>query len=437
MKLSDGGYIDHSWILTIFVDILGSDRYIRVQGDWAVSKVISLLISQLPAYVPQNSSPLPSYTYNDCDLWWPYKKRWLLHPGQTLFQAGLHADTWVRFTPSFATVRIQMPNMQYRELGGISLNEPVFDVVKAICKVIGIRHPEELSLKKPQESKTEKKERETFSSHTLPPKFTDTLPRLARKASSLKRTFTLDESSRKSSDKTEERRSSLRPISYSGSVHSFGQIDRKDASGLPKFGPPRLRSSASATVRSTKHNFRTSTPFLTALDGGLSPAISASLPTLPGDQTIGRQLMGSFFEPSDKDIPRNFRGLCNLSLGWLDSSKSLMEQGLDPFQDCAQTHIPFILATHIKFPKKRVETDENTPNGNVKYLVRYDPPDLQLRFKYCNFYDLNPQFDSVRIDQLYEQARCSILSQTVHCNEDEAILLAAQQLQVSCSLHTV
>ena len=50
-------------------------------------------------------------------------------------------------------------------------------------------------------------------------------------------------------------------------------------------------------------------------------------------------------------------------LRWLDSSLSIMEQGVREFDT------------------------------------------LCLRYKYYNFYDINTKFDSVRINQIYEQAR--------------------------------
>jgi len=73
---------------------------------------------------------------------------------------------------------------------------------------------------------------------------------------------------------------------------------------------------------------------------------------------------------------------------WLDSSKSLMEQ-----------------------------------NVNENDL-------LHLRFKYFSFYNLNAENDSVRVNQLYEQAKFSILSDEINCTEDELIHFAALQLQI-------
>uniref|UniRef100_A0A4W4FLH8 PH domain-containing protein n=1 Tax=Electrophorus electricus TaxID=8005 RepID=A0A4W4FLH8_ELEEL len=76
---------------------------------------------------------------------------------------------------------------------------------------------------------------------------------------------------------------------------------------------------------------------------------------------------------------------------WLDSSSSLMEQGIQ-------------------------ENDR-----------------LLLRFKYHCFFDLNPKYDAVRITQLYEQARWSILLEEIECTEEEMLMFASLQYHI-CKL---
>lgn len=73
---------------------------------------------------------------------------------------------------------------------------------------------------------------------------------------------------------------------------------------------------------------------------------------------------------------------------WLDSSKSLMEQ-LDQENDL-----------------------------------------VFLRFKYFAFHELNAKVDSIRINQIYEQAKWSILTDEIDCTEQELINFAALQLQI-------
>ncbi|XP_018599353.2 fermitin family homolog 1 isoform X1 [Scleropages formosus] len=80
-----------------------------------------------------------------------------------------------------------------------------------------------------------------------------------------------------------------------------------------------------------------------------------------------------------------------INSGWLDSSLSLMEQGIQ-------------------------EDDK-----------------LLLRFKYHCFFDLNPKYDAVRINQLYEQARWSILLEEIDCTEEEMLMFASLQYHI-CKL---
>ena len=80
-----------------------------------------------------------------------------------------------------------------------------------------------------------------------------------------------------------------------------------------------------------------------------------------------------------------------MNVGWLDSSLSIMEQGIQEFDT------------------------------------------LMLRFKYYTFYDLNPKLDAVRINMIYEQAKWLILNEQLDCTEEEMLLFAA--LQVSISLY--
>ncbi|XP_056150336.1 fermitin family homolog 1 [Lampris incognitus] len=80
-----------------------------------------------------------------------------------------------------------------------------------------------------------------------------------------------------------------------------------------------------------------------------------------------------------------------INSGWLDSSRSLMEQG-----------------------------------------IHHDDR-LLLRFKYHLFFDLNPKYDAVRITQLYEQARWSILLEEIDCTEEEMLMFASLQYHI-CKL---
>jgi kindlin 2 len=56
---------------------------------------------------------------------------------------------------------------------------------------------------------------------------------------------------------------------------------------------------------------------------------------------------------------------------------------------------------------------------------------LCLRFKYFTFFDLNPKYDQVRINQLYEQAKWQLLNEELDCTEEEMLMFAALQFQVN------
>lgn len=87
--------------------------------------------------------------------------------------------------------------------------------------------------------------------------------------------------------------------------------------------------------------------------------------------------------------PQNYADKAALNRAWLDSSRSLMEQGI-----C---------------------------EGEM----------VILRFKFMCFFDLNTKYDPVRINQLYEQAKWSILLDEIEHTEEEASLLAALQVRMT------
>lgn len=55
---------------------------------------------------------------------------------------------------------------------------------------------------------------------------------------------------------------------------------------------------------------------------------------------------------------------------------------------------------------------------------------LCLRFKFFTFYDLNPKYDAIRINQIYEQAKWQLLNEEIDCTEEEMLMFGALQLQV-------
>merc|ERR1711970_1602787 len=87
--------------------------------------------------------------------------------------------------------------------------------------------------------------------------------------------------------------------------------------------------------------------------------------------------------------PKNLVERARMNVAWLDSSLSIMEQGIRDFDT------------------------------------------LLLRFKFVSFYDLNPKMDPVRINLIYEQAKWQLLNEEIDCTEEEMLLFASLQLQVA------
>jgi kindlin 2 len=62
-------------------------------------------------------------------------------------------------------------------------------------------------------------------------------------------------------------------------------------------------------------------------------------------------------------------------------------------------------------------------------IEEYDT--LWLQYKFYSFHDLNPKLDSVRINQIYEQAKWQLLGDHIDCTEEEVMMFAALQLQTN------
>lgn len=121
---------------------------------------------------------------------------------------------------------------------------------------------------------------------------------------------------------------------------------------------------------------------------------------------------------------RSFFARARFSNVWLELGRSLMEQGICP----ATLNLDDTLDSTTINPEP--EGKENGVNG-----VKTDEiPMLRLRFKYNAFYELTRKNNAVRINQLFEQARWSVVSETIECTNEEAALFAALQLQVRAQL---
>lgn len=113
---------------------------------------------------------------------------------------------------------------------------------------------------------------------------------------------------------------------------------------------------------------------LEALNGGMSESLAQS------PSTISPEVHSRIIRP--KSLIERAR----INVAWLDSSLSIMEQG----------------------------------------IREYDT--LRLKFKFYSFYDLNPKTDAVRINMIYEQAKWQLLAEEIDCTEEEMLMFAALQV---------
>ncbi|NXI90318.1 FERM1 protein, partial [Psophia crepitans] len=273
-----------------------------------------------------------SQDWSDYAFWWEQKKCWLLKTHWTLDKCGVQADAKLFFTTQHKMLRLRLPNMKTVRLK-VSFSSMVFRAVSDICRILNIRRPEELSLlKQPEGTLKKKKKKDKNGKEPV----TEDILNLCNS-----------------------------PVS----------------SGLS--GSPGLYS-------------KTMTPTYDPVSG--SPASSTI--TWFSDSPLTEQncsiLALSHPNCSPETLaemyqPRTLADKAKLNAGWLDSSRSLLEQGI-------------------------VEDDQ-----------------LLLRFKYYTFFDLNPKYDAVRINQIYEQARWAILSEEIDCTEEEMLMFAALQAQYHVS----
>uniref|UniRef100_A0A8C2CY41 Fermitin family member 3a n=1 Tax=Cyprinus carpio TaxID=7962 RepID=A0A8C2CY41_CYPCA len=136
-----------------------------------------------------------------------------------------------------------------------------------------------------------------------------------------------------------------------------------------------------------KYKFQTST--IPKLANGM-PAFFAETPET---EVVYKILAVSQPAPAPETIAKLYRTTnimekAHINSRWLDSSRSLLQQGVK-------------------------ENDK-----------------LILRFKYYTFHDIIPQADVVRLTQLYEQSRWAILLEEIECTEEEMMVFAALQYHI-------
>ncbi|XP_072907433.1 fermitin family homolog 1 isoform X2 [Hemitrygon akajei] len=212
----------------------------------------------------------------------------------------------------------------------VSFSSVVFRAVIDICKALNIRRPEELSLLRPQNTVCKKKSKEKID---------------------------------------------IRPIN--DDVLDLDQVPLSPGS----IASPGLYSKTMTPIYDPVNGTPVSSTITWFSD---SPLAEQKCNILAVSQpNITPEVLAKMYRP------QNQVDKAKLNAGWLDSSCSLMEQGIQ-------------------------KEDK-----------------LLLRYKYYNFFDLNPKYDAVRINQLYEQARWAILLEEIDCTEEEMLMFAALQYHIS------
>ncbi|MCJ8736712.1 hypothetical protein PDJAM_G00015650 [Pangasius djambal] len=329
IRMPDGCYADGTWELKMHVTDLNKDVSLRVTGEIHIGGVMLKLVEKLDV----------KKDWSDHALWWEKKKTWLLKTHWTLDKYGIQADARLLFTPQHKLLRLQLPNMKHMKVK-VNFSDRVFKAVSDICKTFNIRHPEELSLlRKPRDPKKKKKKLEEHEEE---------------------------------------------PLELEGPLLTPGS-----ASEVIYIGPVKGSIYSSPGLYS-----KTMTPTYDSRDGSPLSPTSAWFGDSPLSE--GNPSILAVSQPiSSPDIlvklykPPSLLDKAKINQGWLDSSRSLMEQ----------------------------DVKENEV--------------LLLRFKYHSFFDLNPKYDAIRVNQLYEQAKWAILLEEIECTEEEMMMFAALQYHIN------
>ncbi|XP_034481805.1 unc-112-related protein [Drosophila innubila] len=340
---------DNSWNLRIFITDLSLERKMRVRGDQHLGSIMLQLVD------PENPKD-----WSDHALYWPAKNVWLSRTRATLDQCGVQADSLLHFTPMHKLLRVQLPDLRYLDCR-VDYSVKTFAAVVQLCKHLDIRYPEELSLCKPLEAEHLKR---NFAQ----------LPHLKRVA--------IAEPDGTTYLQPAPDTNSFVPINSSFDGGSNGSLDKPSSPGI-FFCAPLSPHNATSRRSPLAHSWKPSQPGYGTYDSSSSSLGDFQENLASSPQALSAEMRSHLLRP--KSLVEKAR----LNVGWLDSSLSLMEQG----------------------------------------IREYDT--LCLRFKYYTFFDLNPKYDLVRINQLYEQAKWSILNEELDCTEQETLMFAALQFQVN------
>ncbi|XP_075160812.1 unc-112-related protein-like [Haematobia irritans] len=344
---------ENTWNLRIFITDLQVEKQLRVRGDQHIGGIMLQLVD-----------PEHPKDWSDHALWWPERNIWLSRTRSTLDQVGVQADCLLHFTPMHKILRVQLPDLRFLDCR-VDFSTKTFGAVVSLCRDLDIRHPEELSLCKPLEAEHLKKNFGKFPPKKVPiaePNGTVYLQPAPDTNSFIPMNSSYKGGSIGSLDRTQNGNFQCSPMS------PYGTTPRRGMSSVP--GTP-----SSPTWKNSSNGYAT---FDSGSSLGDFQENLAASPRSPSPDVRSRLVR-----------PKTLIEKARMNVGWLDSSLSIMEQG----------------------------------------IREYDT--LCLRFKYYTFFDLNPKYDQVRINQLYEQAKWAILNEEIDCTEEESLMFAALQFQIN------
>ncbi|KAK0090789.1 hypothetical protein PV325_003809 [Microctonus aethiopoides] len=355
---SDGHEVDGSWVLRVYVTDLQVERSLRVKGELHIGGVMLRLVEDLDI----------AMDWSDHALWWPARNHWLTRTRSTLDQCGVAADALLHFTPMHKILRVQLPDMRCLDCR-VDFSVKTFNAVINLCKELGIRHPEELSLCKPLEPTHLK-----YNLKDLPAKKKIESHNNDHWTSPDTNTFISVTQNSKGSNSSLDQSSPFMcaPVTLNNKNHST-----PIGSPIPQSGTWKRNNNSSGFGSTGSFNANNSTMSLEALNGAMTESLAQS------PQTISPDIHSKLVRP--KSLIERAR----INVAWLDSSLSIMEQGIREFDT------------------------------------------LRLKFKFYSFYDLNPKTDAVRINMIYEQAKWQLLAEEIDCTEEEMLMFAALQMQVN------
>ncbi|ROT70215.1 hypothetical protein C7M84_011497 [Penaeus vannamei] len=293
--------------------------------------------------------------WSDHALWWPKKNVWLTHTRSTLDQYGVGAAAQLEFTPMHKNLRVQLPDLRYMDFR-VDFSIKTFNAVVQLCKQLGIRYPEELSFCKP------------ITQDNLKYNYSEKM--IKKKSTAATKNGTPADTN--SFIANQSHNSSNGSLDRSAASHHMPNSPTRTPIGSPT-GTWRFNSNGVGSLNNTIDSIDGSDEFVASL---------ANSPIHPSEEARNRLVR-----------PKSLLERARMNVAWLDSSLSIMEQGVREFDT------------------------------------------LLLRFKFFSFYDLNPKYDSVRINLIFEQAKWAIMNEEIDCTEEEMLMFAALQLQVNLQVN--